>query len=140
MRAEYNCQIPLKARIGEGTRLGIGGTVIHPPSVIGRNCVIAQNLTLGVRTGGNGFLVIGNDVFIAPGAQCVGGESRGNVVVGADSVVLLRNPTTASSQEYQHASSAPTLTVLAATLTDKPDADLRRPTRPAPGRSSSAHG
>lgn len=87
---KFNCRVPFKARIGEGTRLGIGGigTVIHPDSIIGRDCVIAQNVTLGGRVRGNGTPVIGNNVFIAPGAKCFGGKIGSNVVVGANSVVL----------------------------------------------------
>lgn len=87
---KYNCRVPFLAKIGEGTRLGIGGigTVIHPDSVIGKDCVIAQNVTLGGRVRGNGTPVIGNNVFIAPGAKCFGGKIGNNVVVGANSVVL----------------------------------------------------
>ncbi|MCU1567139.1 MAG: sat [Pseudarthrobacter sp.] len=87
---KYNCRVPFLARIGEGTRLGIGGigTVIHPDSIIGRDCVIAQNVTLGGRVRGNGTPVVGDNVFIAPGAKCFGGKIGSNVVVGANSVVL----------------------------------------------------
>ncbi|XAS65970.1 hypothetical protein V3C33_10610 [Micrococcaceae bacterium Sec5.7] len=87
---KFNCRVPFLARIGEGTRLGIGGigTVIHPDSIIGRDCVIAQNVTLGGRVRGNGTPVIGNNVFIAPGAKCFGGKIGSNVVIGANSVVL----------------------------------------------------
>lgn len=87
---KYNCRVPFLARIGEGTRLGIGGTgaVIHPDSIIGRDCVIAQNVTLGGRVRGNGTPVIGDNVFIAPGAKCFGGRIGSKVVVGANSVVL----------------------------------------------------
>jgi serine O-acetyltransferase len=87
---KFNCRVPYLAIIGEGTRLGIGGigTVIHPDSVIGRDCVIAQNVTLGGRVRGNGTPVIGNNVFIAPGAKCLGGKIGNNVVVGANAVVL----------------------------------------------------
>lgn len=87
---KFNCRVPYLATIGEGTRLGIGGigTVIHPDSVIGRDCVIAQNVTLGGRVRGNGTPVIGNNVFIAPGAKCFGGKIGNNVVVGANAVVL----------------------------------------------------
>lgn len=87
---KFNCRVPFLARIGEGTRLGIGGigAVIHPRSIIGKDCVIAQNVTLGSRAGGNGTPVIGNNVFIAPGAKCFGGKIGSNVVVGANAVVL----------------------------------------------------
>ena len=87
---KFNCRVPYLATIGEGTRLGIGGigTVIHPDSIIGRDCVIAQNVTLGGRVRGNGTPIIGNNVFIAPGAKCFGGKIGNNVVVGANAVVL----------------------------------------------------
>lgn len=91
---KFNCRVPFLARIGEGTRLGIGGigTVIHPKSIIGKDCVIAQNVTLGSRAGGNGTPVIGNNVFIAPGAKCFGGKVGNNVVIGANAVVLHEIP------------------------------------------------
>lgn len=88
--SKYNCRIPYQAVIGEGTRIGIGGigVVIHPNSVIGKNCVIAQNVTLGGRAGGNGTPVIGDNVWISPGAKCLGGCIGSNVVIGANAVVL----------------------------------------------------
>ena len=88
--SKFNCRVPYQAVIGEGTRIGIGGigVVIHPDSVIGKNCVIAQNVTLGGRAGGNGTPVIGDNVWISPGAKCLGGRIGSNVVVGANAVVL----------------------------------------------------
>lgn len=87
---KYNCRVPFLARIGEGTRLGIGGigTVIHPDSIVGRDCVIAQNVTLGSRGSTNGTPIVGNNVFIGPGAKCFGGRIGSNVVIGANAVVL----------------------------------------------------
>ncbi len=87
---KYNCRIPFMAKIGEGSRMGIGGigAVIHPDSIIGRDCVISQNVTLGSRAGGNGTPVVGDNVFISPGAKCFGGRIGSNVVIGANSVVL----------------------------------------------------
>ena len=45
----YNSKVPYKAEIGKGTKLGYGGigVVIHSKTVIGRNCMIGQNVTLG---------------------------------------------------------------------------------------------
>lgn len=87
---KFNCRIPYQARIGDGTRIGIGGigVVIHPNSIIGRNCVISQQVTLGGRAGGNGTPVVGDNVWISPGAKCLGGKIGDNVVIGANSVVL----------------------------------------------------
>lgn len=92
--AKYNCRIPHTASIGEGTRMGIGGvgSVIHPDAVIGRDCVIAQNVTIGSRSKGGGNPVVGNNVFIGPGAKCLGGRIGDNVVVGANAVVLNEVP------------------------------------------------
>lgn len=88
--SKFNCRVPYQAVIGEGTRIGIGGigVVIHPDSVIGKNCVIAQNVTLGGRAGGNGTPIVGDNVWISPGAKCLGGKIGSNVVVGANAVVL----------------------------------------------------
>ena len=45
----YNSKVPYQARIGKGTMLGYGGigVVIHKNTVIGNNCVISQQVTLG---------------------------------------------------------------------------------------------
>lgn len=86
----FNCYIPYTARIGEGTRLGYGGvgTIIHKASVIGKDCLISQNVTLGVRAGGGGTPRLGDNVFVGPGAKCLGGRIGSNVVIGANAVVL----------------------------------------------------
>ncbi len=45
----YNSKVPYLARIGKGTKLGYGGigVVIHSESVIGRNCSVGQQVTIG---------------------------------------------------------------------------------------------
>lgn len=91
---KYSTRLPATAVIGEGTALGVGGMgiAIHPDSVVGRDCVIAQNVTLGSRQGGNGTPIIGDNVYIGPGANCLGGRIGNNVVVGAGAVVLNEVP------------------------------------------------
>lgn len=88
--SKFNSRVPFKARIGQGTRIGVGGigVVIHPDSVIGENCVIAPHVLLGGRAGGHGTPVIGNNVWFSPGAKFFGGSVGDNVVVGANAVVL----------------------------------------------------
>ncbi|PGL38437.1 serine acetyltransferase [Bacillus nitratireducens] len=82
----YNSVIPYTAEIGRGTRLGYGGigVVIHSQAKIGENCVIGQNVTIGSKGSKS---IIGNNVYIAPGSKCIGGEIGDNVIVGANSVV-----------------------------------------------------
>ena len=45
----YNSKVPYQAKIGKGTKLGYGGigVVIHSSSVIGFNCSIGQQVTIG---------------------------------------------------------------------------------------------
>lgn len=90
----YNSRIPCKATIGEGSRLAYGGigVVIHSDAVIGRDCVIGQNVTLGARQNGSGSPMIGDNVYIGPNAVCLGGSIGNNVVVGAGAVVLSEVP------------------------------------------------
>jgi serine O-acetyltransferase len=90
----FSCRLPYKVELGEGTRLGYNGlgTVFHPESVVGRNCVIAQNVTLGSRGKPDDKPVIGDNVYIGPGAKCLGGKIGNNVVVGANAVVLATVP------------------------------------------------
>ena len=87
----YNSKIPPEAKIGKGTRFGYGGmgVVVHADSVIGENCFIGQQVTIG---GGNnrypGIPVIGNHVDINKGAVVMGGITVGNnVIIGAYAVV-----------------------------------------------------
>lgn len=87
----YNSKIPYQAKIGRGSTFGYGGmgVVIHSKSIIGVNCTICQQVTIG---GGNsrfpGVTVIGNNVYIAKGSIVMGGITIGNnVTIGANAVV-----------------------------------------------------
>lgn len=87
----YNSKIPYQAQIGFRTKFGYGGigVVIHQDSIIGCNCTIGQQVTIG---GGNtkypGVPVIGNNVHIYKGAIVFGGITIGNnVTIGANAVV-----------------------------------------------------
>ncbi|WP_404320337.1 serine O-acetyltransferase [Arthrobacter luteolus] len=87
---KFNSRIPYTAEIGDGSRFGYNGIglVIHKSAKIGKNCVIGQNVTLGARSGGNGHPIVGDNVYISPGAICLGGRIGNNVVVGANAVVI----------------------------------------------------
>lgn len=87
----YNSKVPHQAKIGKGTKLGYGGigVVIHSKAIIGENCNIGQQVTIG---GGNsryeGVPIIGNNVHISKGAIVFGGITIGNnVTIGANAVV-----------------------------------------------------
>lgn len=87
----YNSKIPHQAEIGKGTKFGYGGigVVIHSHAVIGKNCLIAQQVTIG---GGNnrypGLPKIGNNVTISKGSIVFGGINIGNnVTIGALTLV-----------------------------------------------------
>lgn len=87
----YNCFIPYTCEIGEGTILGYKGigVVIHSHAVIGKNCIIGTNVTIGGRSGLPNVPVIGNNVDIGTGAKVLGPITVGNnVVIGANAVVI----------------------------------------------------
>ena len=79
----YNCDLPPQIVVG-GTSLGHGGigVVINRKSVIGRNCIIAQNVTIAGKDG----LAPQIDDWVYVGAKSVllGGCKIGkNVFIGA---------------------------------------------------------
>jgi len=81
---KYGLQIPTSVKIGKGLLLPhFGGIVINSGSVIGENCNILQGVTLGnINTGKNkGAPIIGNEVYIGPGAIIVGGIKVGEDVL-----------------------------------------------------------
>ena len=91
--------IPYQADIGEGTLIGYQGigVVIHKKSVIGKNCHISQNVTLGGGGGPSGGLpVLGDNVSVGAGAVILGNVHIGdNASIGANAVVLSDIPANA---------------------------------------------
>lgn len=83
---KYGFQIYPETEIGEGLYLGHWGTlVINPNAKIGKNCNIAQGVTIGQQNRGKnaGYPTIGNQVWIGPNAVIVGGITIGNNVLVA---------------------------------------------------------
>lgn len=80
--------IPLNCQLGEGLLLPHpNGVVIGPRAVVGKDCLIFQQVTLGSR--GEGAPVIGDHVDIGAGAKILGSITIGNdVKIGANSVVI----------------------------------------------------
>ena len=83
---KYGFQIYPETEIGEGFYLGHWGSlVINPKTKIGKNCNIAQGVTIGQQNRGKnaGFPVIGDEVWIGPNAVIVGKVNIGSNVLSA---------------------------------------------------------
>lgn len=86
----YNSSIPPQASIGAGTRFGYGGmgVVIHMRARIGRRVMIAQQVTIGGRSGHFEVPIVGDDVLIGAGAKVLGPIRVGHrAEIGANAVV-----------------------------------------------------
>lgn len=91
----HNSFIPASCEIGEGTTFGYKGigVVLHSRAKIGRNCMIAQGVTIGGRSGHYDVPVIGDGCYIGAGAKILGPITLGdNVTVGANAVLLKDAP------------------------------------------------
>lgn len=85
-----------QATIGEGLYIGHGGSVyVGGKAVLGSNCNLSHEVTIGVGGRGDrrGMPVIGDRVYIAPGAKLFGAITIGNdVAIGANAVVTKSIP------------------------------------------------
>lgn len=87
----FNSHILASCTIGKGTRFAYGGigVVIHANCVIGDDCIIGTNVTIGGRSGRIKPPTIGNNIYISTGAKILGDiQIDDNVIVGANSVVI----------------------------------------------------
>jgi len=95
IRFFFTASVPYTATIGRNTSFnnyGMG-VVIHRRSVIGENCEISHQVTIGGRGGFHEVPVIGNDVFIGAGAKVLGPITVGDgATIGANAVVLTDVP------------------------------------------------
>jgi serine O-acetyltransferase len=91
VRSKWGIEIDRCATIGHGFYIGhFGGIVISGGCVLGNNINISQGVTIGVSGQGDkiGCPIIGNDVYIAPGAKIFGKIKIGNnVKIGANAVI-----------------------------------------------------
>ena len=89
----YACDIAYQVELPLSTNLphqGLG-VVIGPDVVIGENCTIYQNVTIGSKDNGKGYAVpvIGDNVMIGCGSAILGAVDIGNnVIIGANTVVV----------------------------------------------------
>lgn len=77
--------------VGKGLHIAHSGCiVVHSGAVLGENVSLSQGVTIGqtIKDGKVLLPVIGNNVYLAPGAKVIGGVRVGNdVAVGANAVV-----------------------------------------------------
>ncbi|MDR1377899.1 MAG: hypothetical protein LBJ36_02450 [Synergistaceae bacterium] len=91
----YANSVSAKCTIGAGTifyHRGLG-CVVHGSVVIGNNCTVFQNVTMGSKWSNGickgGAPIIGNNVLIGAGAVILGNIRVGNnVIIGANAVIL----------------------------------------------------
>jgi serine O-acetyltransferase len=84
--------IPLNCRIGGGLLLPHpNGVVIHPEAEVGPNCLLFQQVTIGIGTGGAPR--IEGHVDVGAGAKILGGVTvKRHSKIGANAVVLCDVP------------------------------------------------
>ena len=91
LKFKYGFDIEYSTNIGPGLHLSHwGGVVINPRVVIGENCNLSQQITIGVdsKAGDAAVPVIGSRVYIAPGSKIFGAVTIGDdSAVGANAVV-----------------------------------------------------
>lgn len=87
----WGIDLPRSAQVGPGFYIGhFGGIFIHPDAVIGRDCFISQDVTIGYGGSGErgGVPVLGDNVYLGAGCKLFGRITIGNrVAVGANAVV-----------------------------------------------------
>jgi serine O-acetyltransferase len=95
--AVTGADIPINSTIAGGFMIPHPcGIVIHPDVTIGPNCLIFQNVTLGMHDGGVPRL--GGHVLVGAGAVILGSVTIGDhAVVGANAVVLQDVPAGATA-------------------------------------------
>ena len=87
---DFGVWIPYSTKIDAGFHIAHAACIfINEHSEIGRNCTISQGVTLGFKPGPNGGApILGEEVYVGPGAKIIGPVHVGNrVVVGANAVV-----------------------------------------------------
>ncbi len=88
---KFGFDIEYSTEIDKGFYLGHwGGVVIHPDTIIGKNCNISHQVTIGIdnNRGVNSVPVLGDNVYLGPGCKVFGKITLGSgCAAGANSVV-----------------------------------------------------
>jgi serine O-acetyltransferase len=100
VRNHYGIELPMEAAIGRRVLIGHqGGIVVHPNAVIGDECVLRQNVTLGALNWEHpsGAPRLGRGVQIGAGAIVIGAVTIGDGArIGPNTVVMNDVPAGAS--------------------------------------------
>jgi serine O-acetyltransferase len=90
--AVTGADIPLNSRIGGGLLIPHpNGIVIHPDAIVGPNCLLFQQVTIGATA--RGVPTIGGHVDIGAGAKVIGPVTVGaHAAIGANAVVIADVP------------------------------------------------
>lgn len=96
---KYGFDIDFTTRIGPGLYLPhYGGIVVNRRCVIGANCNLSHQVTIGIANRGDfmGCPVIGDRIYIGPGAKIFGSITIGDdAAIGANAVVTRNVPANA---------------------------------------------
>ncbi|HUI62636.1 MAG TPA: serine acetyltransferase, partial [Steroidobacteraceae bacterium] len=90
VRLLRHVEISHRAEIGPGFHLGHPSGILIGPTRIGANCNLTHNVTIGVGLGAQeiGIPIVGNNVWIGPGATLTGGIVIGDgATISAGSIV-----------------------------------------------------
>jgi serine O-acetyltransferase len=94
------CDIPLGFDPGGGFVLPHPtGVVVHPGAVVGPNCMLMHQTTLGAARGNRkGTPTLGGHVDVGAGAKIIGAVTIGDhAIIGANAVVLIDVPAGATA-------------------------------------------
>lgn len=95
--AVTGAEIPINAQLGGGLLIPHpNGIVVHPGAVIGPNCLLFQQVTIGAI--GRGVPVLGGHVDVGAGAKVLGAVTIGDHArIGANAVVTIDVPAGATA-------------------------------------------
>jgi serine O-acetyltransferase len=97
--AVTGAEVPIDGKIGGGLLLiHPNGVVIHPEAIIGPNCLVFQQVAIGMGGPKPGAPVLGGHVDVGAGAKILGGVTIGDHArIGANAVVLRDIPAGATA-------------------------------------------
>jgi serine O-acetyltransferase len=98
-RVRFGISVPYRAQVGAGFYIGhYGGIFVSYQTIIGKNRNISQGVTIGKGNRGKNksHPIVGDTVYIGPGAKIIGAVKIGNnVAIGANCVVTQDVPNNA---------------------------------------------